>query len=260
MEFRPCIDIHNGKVKQIVGGSLKDAGNQAQENFVAQQDAAFYADFYKKDRIKGGHIILLNPESSEYYEETKKQALLALHTYPDALQVGGGIRDDNACFWLENGASHVIVTSFVFKDGKLNDEHLEKVYRAVGKKHLVLDLSCRKRDGKYYIVTDRWQKFTNLELSEEVLKKLSEYCDEFLIHAVDVEGKASGIETELVQMLGRFSEIPVTYAGGVGGFSDLEKLKQYGKNRVNVTIGSALDLFGGNMKYEEVVAYCRKKV
>lgn len=259
MEFRPCIDIHNGKVKQIVGGSLKDAGNQAQENFVAQQDAAFYADFYKKDRIKGGHIILLNPESSEYYEETKKQALLALHTYPDALQVGGGIRDDNACFWLENGASHVIVTSFVFKDGKLNDEHLEKVYRAVGKKHLVLDLSCRKRDGKYYIVTDRWQKFTNLELSEEVLKRLSEYCDEFLIHAVDVEGKASGIETELVQMLGRFSEIPVTYAGGVGGFSDLEKLKQYGKNRVNVTIGSALDLFGGNMKYEEVVAYCRNQ-
>lgn len=257
MEFRPCIDIHNGKVKQIVGGSLKDAGDQAQENFVAQQDAAFYAEFYKKDGIRGGHIILLNPESSEYYEETKRQVLLALQAYPGALQVGGGITADNACFWLEHGASHVIVTSYVFKDGKLNYDHLEKIYHAAGKEHLVLDLSCRKRDGRYFIVTDRWQKFTDLELSAEVLQKLSAYCDEFLVHAVDVEGKASGIETELAEMLGEFAEIPVTYAGGVGCFADLEKLRRCGKGRVNVTVGSALDLFGGSMKYEEVLKVCR---
>lgn len=257
MEFRPCIDIHNGKVKQIVGGSLKDAGDQAQENFVAQQDAAFYAEFYKKDGIRGGHIILLNPESSDYYEETKRQALLALQTYPGALQVGGGIHAENARFWLNHGASHVIVTSYVFKDGRLNYDNLEKIAAAAGKEHLVLDLSCRKKDERYYIVTDRWQKFTELELSANVLRQLSAYCDEFLVHAVDVEGKASGIETELVELLGEFSEIPVTYAGGVGSFADLEKLRRCGRGRVNVTVGSALDLFGGSMKYEEVLKFCR---
>lgn len=257
MEFRPCIDIHNGKVKQIVGGSLKDIGDQAEENFVAQQDAAFYAEFYKKDGIRGGHIILLNPESSDYYEETKRQALLALQTYPGALQVGGGINADNARFWLEHGASHVIVTSYVFKDGRLNYDHLEKIFAAAGKEHLVLDLSCRRKGDRYYIVTDRWQKFTELELSGNVLRQLSVYCDEFLVHAVDVEGKASGIETELVELLGEFSEIPVTYAGGVGSFEDLEKLRHCGKDRVNVTVGSALDLFGGSLKYEDVVEFCR---
>lgn len=257
MEFRPCIDIHNGKVKQIVGGSLKDIGDQAEENFVAQQDAAFYAEFYKKDGIRGGHIILLNPESSDYYEETKRQALLALQTYPGALQVGGGINADNARFWLEHGASHVIVTSYVFKDGRLNYDHLEKIFAAAGKEHLVLDLSCRRKGDRYYIVTDRWQKFTELELSGNVLRQLSVYCDEFLVHAVDVEGMASGIETELVELLGEFSEIPVTYAGGVGSFEDLEKLRYCGKDRVNVTVGSALDLFGGSLKYEDVVEFCR---
>ena len=70
MEFRPCIDIHNGKIKQIVGSSLRDEGNQAEENFVSEQDGAFYANFYKKDNIKGGHIILLNSKESEYYEKT----------------------------------------------------------------------------------------------------------------------------------------------------------------------------------------------
>lgn len=253
MQFRPCIDIHNGKIKQIVGGSLKDAGDQARENFVSELDGAFYAGFYKKDHIKGGHIILLNPETSEYYEETKRQALLALSAYPGGFQVGGGIRDDNAKEWIERGASHVIVTSFVFRNGQLNYDNLEKMVRAVGKEHLVLDLSCRRKEGKYYIVTDRWQKFTDVVLTPEVLDSLSSYCDEFLIHAVDVEGKASGIETELVRMLGEWNGIPVTYAGGVGTFDDLERLKKYGKGKVNVTIGSALDLFGGSMSYEKVL-------
>lgn len=259
MEFRPCIDIHNGKVKQIVGGSLRDAGDQARENFISQQDGAFYAEFYKKDNIRGGHIILLNPETSQYYEETRRQALLALAAYPQGLQVGGGIRDDNAHFWIENGASHVIVTSFVFRDGKLNYENLLKMTAAVTKERLVLDLSCRKKkDGRYYIVTDRWQKFTDVVLTPQVLEELSAYCDEFLIHAVDVEGKASGIETELVQMLGDWDGIPVTYAGGVGSYDDLEKLKKYGKGKVNVTVGSALDLFGGGMEYRKVLEFCRK--
>ena len=253
MEFRPCIDIHNGKVKQIVGGSLKDAGNQAQENFVSEQDAAFYANMYKEAGIRGGHIILLNAKDSEYYEATKEQALAALAAYPGGLQVGGGITALNAGEFLAAGASHVIVTSYVFKDGQIDYERLNELVDAVGKERLVLDLSCRKRDGAYYIVTDRWQKFTEEKVTLSLLNRLKDFCDEFLIHAVDVEGKASGIETELVQMLGEWGEIPVTYAGGVGSFEDLEQLKLLGQNRVNVTIGSALDLFGGEMEYEKVL-------
>ena len=255
MEFRPCIDIHNGKVKQIVGGSLKDEGNQAKENFVAEQDAAYFAEFYKKDKIRGGHIILLNPSDSSYYKETKRQALLALHTYPGGMQVGGGIHAENAKEFIEAGASHVIVTSYVFKDGKVNYNNLEKILAAVRKEHLVLDLSCRKKDGDYYIVTDRWQKFTEEKITPELLDKLKEYADEFLVHAVDVEGKASGIEVPLAEMLGDWGRIPITYAGGVGSFEDLKQLKEYGKGRLNVTIGSALDLFGGRMAYKEVLQY-----
>ena len=252
MEFRPCIDIHNGKVKQIVGGSLKDEGNQAKENFVAEQDAAYFAEFYKKDKI---HIILLNPSDSSYYKETKRQALLALHTYPGGMQVGGGIHAENAKEFIEAGASHVIVTSYVFKDGRINYENLKKLEQTVGKEHLVLDLSCRKQKDDYYIVTDRWQKFTDEKVSIGLLDDLSSYCDEFLIHAVDVEGKAKGIEKELVKLLGEWGKIPVTYAGGVGSFEDLWELKKLGNNRLNVTIGSALDLFGGPMAYDKVLQY-----
>lgn len=196
-----------------MGGSLKDEGNQAKENFVAEQDAAYFAEFYKKDKIRGGHIILLNPSDSSYYKETKRQALLALHTYPGGMQVGGGIHAENAKEFIEAGASHVIVTSYVFKDGKVNYNNLEKILAAVGKEHLVLDLSCRKKDGDYYIVTDRWQKFTEEKITPELLDKLKEYADEFLVHAVDVEGKASGIEVPLAEMLGDWGRIPITYAG-----------------------------------------------
>ena len=259
MEFRPCIDIHNGKVKQIVGGTLKDTENQAKENFISEQDAAFYARLYQKERIRGGHIILLNPAGSEYYEATKQQAMEALAAYPKGLQVGGGITAENAQEFLLAGASHVIVTSYVFRDGRIHYENLHKIKQAVGKEHLVLDLSCRKRDGAYYIVTDRWQKFTEEVIREELLDELAGFCDEFLIHAVDVEGKASGIETELAEYLGNWGKIPVTYAGGVGSFSDLEQLKRLGKNKLNVTIGSALDLFGGSMAYEKVLDYIYKE-
>lgn len=255
MEFRPCIDIHNGKVKQIVGGSLKDTGSRAEENFVSEQDAGFYAEFYKAAGIRGGHVILLNKEGTEYYEQTKAQAKLALSKYPKGLQVGGGIRKENACEYLEAGASHVIATSYVFQNGRLDWGNLEKLKSEAGKDHLVLDLSCRRKGDIYYIVTDRWQKFTDVALDERVLTELAGHCAEFLIHAVDVEGKARGIEEPLVRLLGAWEGIPVTYAGGVGSFSDLRKLKELGQNRLNVTIGSALDLFGGNMNYEEILKF-----
>lgn len=255
MEFRPCIDIHNGKVKQIVGGSLKDQDDQAEENFVSEQDAGFYAEFYKCRGIKGGHIILLNGTDSPYYEETKRQAELALQSYPGGLQIGGGITPENAREYLKAGASHVIVTSYVFQNGRVDYTNLERMVEAVGKEHLVLDLSCRSRDGKYYIVTDRWQKFTKEEVTVPLLRRLASYCDEFLIHAVDVEGKASGIETNLVKILADFDDIPVTYAGGVGAWNDITQLKELTGGRINVTIGSALSLFGGILDFDEVIRF-----
>ncbi|MCI9124061.1 MAG: phosphoribosylformimino-5-aminoimidazole carboxamide ribotide isomerase [Eubacterium sp.] len=253
MEFRPCIDIHNGRVKQIVGGSLNDADSCAVENFVACQDAAYFAEFYKKDGIRGGHIIMLNPPGSEYYGQTKAQALGALLAYPGGLQIGGGITPENAGSFLEAGASHVIVTSYVFQNGTVRYDRLKRLTQWVGKKRLVLDLSCRRRDGSYYIVTDRWQKFTEEKMTEQLLERLSGYADEFLVHAVDVEGKALGIESQLASMLGAWGKIPVTYAGGVGSFADLEELRIMGRGRLHVTIGSALDLFGGPMPYEKVL-------
>ena len=253
MRFRPCIDIHNGKVKQIVGGSLRDQGDLAKENFVSGQSASWYASLYKRDGLKGGHVILLNKEGSPYYEATRKQAVLALGIWPGGLQLGGGVTPENAEIWLEAGASQVIVTSYVFQDGRIQYDNLEKMRNTVGKERLVLDLSCRKRDGEYYVVTDRWQKFTDVRVTPELLTELSESCSEFLIHAVDVEGKASGIEQELVRMLGAWEGIPVTYAGGVGSMEDLGLLKELGKGRVDVTIGSALDLFGGCIPYQNVV-------
>lgn len=259
MEFRPCIDIHNGKVKQIVGGSLRDEDNQAEENFVSEQDAAFFARLYRRYGIKGGHIILLNPADSEYYKETKAQALSALNAYQDGMQIGGGITPENAKEFLEAGASHVIVTSYVFQNGSINYENLKKLVEVTGREHLVLDLSCRKREDGYYIVTDRWQKFTREKVTEELLERLSEYADEFLVHAVDVEGKASGIEKELAVLLGKWKKLPVTYAGGVGSMKDLLELKKLGNDRLNVTVGSALDLFGGAMAFEEVLSLCAKE-
>ncbi|MDO5154352.1 MAG: phosphoribosylformimino-5-aminoimidazole carboxamide ribotide isomerase [Eubacteriales bacterium] len=254
MKFRPCIDIHNGKVKQIVGGSLLDEGNQAKENFVATQDAAFYANLYKDTGIKGGHIILLNKAGTEYYDADVEQARLALSAYPNGLQIGGGITAENAAQFLEMGASHVIVTSYVFSDGKINYERLHRLVNTVGKEHLVLDLSCRKKDGQYYIVTDRWQKFTDEVVCQETILKLQDYADEFLIHAVDVEGKANGVEQDLVRMLSEYAGVPVTYAGGVGSYEDIEVLRTLGKGRLHVTIGSALDLFGGKLEYDKVLS------
>lgn len=257
MKFRPCIDIHNGKVKQIVGGSLRDLGDFAEENFVSEKNAAWYASFYKSLNLTGGHVILLNGKDSPYYEDTKKEALEALSAFPGGLMAGGGINTENAEIFLDAGASHVIVTSFVFKDGRIEYDRLKELSALCGPERLCLDLSCRKKrtdDGeKYYIVTDRWQKFTDTVLSEELMAELSTYCSEFLIHAVDAEGKAKGIEKKVAEIISAEGLPPVTYAGGVGSYKDIEILRECGKGRVDVTIGSALDLFGGKLELKKVL-------
>lgn len=258
MRFRPCIDIHNGKVKQIVGGSLTEESHQVKENYISELDAAYYADFYKRDGLQGGHIILLNSLSSEYYKDTRSQAVAALNAYPGGFQIGGGITVDNALYYLKKGASHVIVTSYVFRDGQIHYENLKKLKEKTGKERLVLDLSCRRKGEDYIIVTDRWQKFTETMITKDTLDILAEYCDEFLIHGVDVEGKSSGVEKELVTFLGSWEGIPITYAGGIGSFQDLEEFRKLGKNKLDVTIGSALDLFGGTMSYKEVLRFMEK--
>ncbi len=251
MRFRPCIDIHNGKVKQIVGSSLRDSGDEARENYVSERPAADYARLYREKDLPGGHIILLNREGSAFFEETRAQALSALAAWPGGMQIGGGVRSDNAAAYLDAGASHVIVTSYVFREGIIDRERLEELRRAVGREHIVLDLSCRKTERGYVIVTDRWQKMTDTVLDGRALEDLSAYCDEFLVHAVDAEGKQEGIEEELAALLGQASPIPATYAGGIRGAEDIARIREAGGGRVDFTVGSALDLFGGSLSFDE---------
>lgn len=255
MRFRPCIDIHNGRVKQIIGGSLADKNNAASENFVSEYGADFYAELYKSRGLTGGHIILLNAADSEYYAADREQAFAALAKYPGGLQIGGGITPENAGEFLNAGASHVIVTSYVFRDGKADLERLKKISAAAGRDRLIIDLSCRKRGGEYYITTDRWQRFTDVKLEKETLDMFAEYCAEFLVHAVDVEGKAKGVEKPLAELLGGWDGIPVTYAGGIGSYADLDVLKKAGNGKLDFTAGSALDIFGGTLDFEKVCAY-----
>ena len=257
MEFRPCSDIHNGKVKQIVGGSLTDESDFARENFVSEMEAADYAALYREKGLRGGHIILLNPIDSPYYELDLAQAKGALSAWPGALQIGGGICADNAASFLQMGASHVIVTSYVFVDGVIRYDRLDKLLQAVGSEHLVLDLSCRKKENTYYVVTDRWQKFTKQPLDRELLQKLSSYCDEFLVHAVNVEGTGTGVDEELISILAQETDILMTYAGGIGSMEDIDQIRILGEGRVNFTVGSALDLFGGTLKFDKIVTKFR---
>ena len=256
MQFRPCIDIHNGKVKQIVGSTLKDEGDYAKENFVSEKGADYYAALYKKYGLKGGHIILLNGKDSEYYEATKEEALKALLAFPGGMQIGGGITDENAAFFIESGASHVIVTSYLFVDGRIDFDRLRRLAAAVGREHVVIDLSCRQYEDGYHIMTDRWQTKTDELLDFQLLNNISDFCDEFLIHAVDVEGAANGIEINLVQSLRTYTGRAITYAGGVHSYEDLKLLRKTGEGRIHVTVGSALDLFGGNLEFDEVIRIC----
>ena len=254
MKFRPCIDLHNGQVKQIVGSTLTDdeESSSLNTNFATDRPAADYAKMYERDQLRGGHVIMLGPGNTE-------AATSALNAYPKGLQVGGGITDSNALEWLEAGASHVIVTSFVFSEGNIHMERLKKLVEICGKDRLVLDLSCRRKpnstDMAYYVVTNRWQSFTDYKVTPENLQELAKYCDEFLVHGVDVEGKQCGILEDLVQLLGEHSPIPVTYAGGVRSLEDMELVRKVGNDKVDATIGSALDCFGGSLSYEEVVVW-----
>jgi phosphoribosylformimino-5-aminoimidazole carboxamide ribotide isomerase len=248
--FRPCIDLHDGKVKQIIGGTLTDSTSPA-TNFVSEKPSTWFAQQYKKDQLTGGHIIRLG-------KGNEQASLEALRAYPSGMQIGGGMNNENSAEYLAAGASHIIVTSFVFKDGRLNQKNLDLMVKETGKEKLVLDLSCRIRDDKYWIVTDRWQKFTNVELNKQTIKELEGYCDEFLIHAVDVEGLCNGIDWQLVDLLSNCS-IPTTYAGGAGSLSDLEKITRLTENKIDLTIGSALDIFGGSLiKYQDAVEFNKK--
>ncbi len=249
--FRPCIDLHEGKVKQIVGGTLSDAG--ARTNFVSEQSAAWFAELYRRDDLRGGHVIMLGAGN-----ETEARA--ALKAFPSGLQIGGGINAENARGWLDAGASHVIVTSWVFREGRVDWARLDELVQAIGKEKLVLDLSCRKRGEDYFVVTDRWQKFTELVVNAETLKKFSTFCAEFLIHAVDVEGLCRGIDGELVAKLGAWSPIPMTYAGGANSLADLAAVTKLGQGKVDLTIGSALDIFGGSgVKYADCITFNRRQ-
>lgn len=250
--FRPCIDLHEGKVKQIVGSTLTDDPTTLRTNFVSDRPAKWYAELYKKDGLTGGHVVMLGPGN-------ENQARAALAAYPGGLQIGGGIRPDNAREWLDAGASHVIVTSWLFPEGRFDQSRLEAMVKAVGKSRLVLDLSCRFRDGCYYVVTDRFQRFTDLVLSRDTLGRLANWCAEFLVHAVDVEGLSRGIDEQLVLLLADASPIPVTYAGGARSLHDLEKVTLLGRGRIDLTIGSALDIFGGTgVRYADCVEFNRR--
>lgn len=250
LEFRPCIDLHEGKVKQIVGSTL-GKNKPVVENFISDKDSSYYAKMFKEDGLTGGHVIMLGPGNEE-------AARLALNTYPDGLQIGGGITSSNAKQYIDEGASHVIVTSYIFHDGKLDIERLNSLVDAVGKKHIVIDLSCRKKDGKWYVMTNKWTTFSDFEVNEETISYIEQFCNELLIHAVDVEGKRSGMQEELVKDLARWTSVPTTYAGGIRSMDDLKKFKELSDGKLHVTIGSALDIFGGDLPYRKVVEYCKQ--
>jgi phosphoribosylformimino-5-aminoimidazole carboxamide ribotide isomerase len=256
VRFRPCIDIHQGRVKQIVGGTLKDSedGDASSEtpetNFETETSSAEFAEMYRRDGIRGGHVIMLSRDDA-----TTEAAMRAVSAFPGGLQVGGGVTAETAAPLLDAGASHVIVTSYVFRDGAVDRDRLRKLVDAVGKDRVVLDLSCRKRGDDYFVVTDRWQKWTDLKVDAATMADLAAACDEFLVHGVDVEGMKLGIDEELVRRLGEHSPIPVTYAGGARSIADLELVRRAGNAMVDVTVGSALDCFGGALPYDDVVAW-----
>ena len=250
MKFRPCIDLHHGKVKQIVGSTLSDdTPGTLETNFTSELSASHYAQMYRRDNLFGGHVIMLGPGNEDAARE-------AFQTFPQGLQAGGGITPVNASYWLDQGAAAVIVTSYVFRDGRVYEERLREMVNLVGRDRLVIDLSCRKKGDAYYVVTDRWQKFTEMQISAETLEYFSRFCFEFLIHAADVEGKCQGIAADLIKDLAEWTPIPTTYAGGVRDLKDFQLVKELGKNRLDVTVGSSLDIFGGTgMTYADAVAF-----
>ena len=247
MRFRPCIDLHQGQVKQIIGSSLRD-GRMPETNFIAEKPPAYFAELYHQDDLPGGHVIKLGPGNDEAAAE-------ALAAYPGGLQIGGGISADNAPEWLDKGAAHVVVTSYAFHDGQLHRDNLRRVVKSAGRERLVLDLSCSLLDGRYVVMTDRWQKATNFTIDRDNLEFLAESCSEFLIHATDVEGKQQGVDEKLIGLLGNIVPIPTTYAGGVRSPEDVDIIARAGRGKLDFTVGSALDIFGGTgLRYETMAA------
>ena len=250
--FRPCIDLHGGLVKQIVGGTLRDSGAGPETNFVSDRTPEYFAKLYRQHDLAGGHVIKLGPGN----DEAAKRALAA---WPGGLQLGGGVDPDNAAGWLDAGADKVIVTSFVFCDGKFHEEKLRKLSAAVGRSHLVLDLSCRRRDGRYLVATDRWQKLTDFSLDDAKFDLLADLVSELLVHAVDVEGIRKGPDLELVRLLAQRSPLPCVYAGGIASLDDIRSIEDAGAGRIAYTIGSALDIFGGRLAFADVLAHAKRK-
>uniref|UniRef100_A0A060THA9 1-(5-phosphoribosyl)-5-[(5-phosphoribosylamino)methylideneamino] imidazole-4-carboxamide isomerase n=1 Tax=Blastobotrys adeninivorans TaxID=409370 RepID=A0A060THA9_BLAAD len=248
--FKGCIDLHNGSVKQIVGGTLTDSG--AKTNFVSTHSSSYYAKLYRDLQVNGCHVIKLGPGCDE-------AAVEALDAWPHGLQIGGGINVDNAKSWIEKGASKVIVTSYLFPDAKLSMERLQSLVDAVGKENLVIDLSCRRKDGSWVVAMNRWQTLTDTEVNKETLDQLSQYCSEFLIHAADVEGLCRGIDEDLVRALGKWVTIPTVYAGGAKDVSDLQLVHDLSDGKVDLTFGSALDIFGGNLPLQKCIDWNRSQ-
>ncbi|KAI9468542.1 Enzyme that catalyzes the fourth step in the histidine pathway [Coemansia sp. RSA 989] len=249
-KFRPCIDLHSGQVKQIVGGTLHDTdSSQLQTNFATTKPASEYAQLYQKHKLVGGHVIMLGPGNEQ-------AAIEALAAYPQGLQVGGGITVDNAALWISRGASKVIVTSWLFPQAQFARDRLQQISQKVGRDNLVVDLSCRRRENGWVVAMNRWQTLTDMVISKQCLEELAEYCSEFLVHAADVEGLCRGIDQDLVAALAEWSPIPVTYAGGASSLDDLRLVNQLSHGKVDLTIGSALDIFGGKqVKFTDCVAW-----
>lgn len=251
--FRPCIDLHEGRVKQIVGGTLTGDKASLETNFVSNHSSAYYAELYRNDGLTGGHVILLGPGNHE-------AAIEALDAYPGGLQVGGGIDSSNAATYLDAGASHVIVTSYLFPEARFDRDRLDEIVKAVGAERLVLDLSCRATGNGWTVAMNRWQDLTDLPVNPGTMDLLADSCDEFLVHAADVEGRCEGIDEKLVEMLGSWGKRPVTYAGGARSLGDLQRMETLSEGRVDLTIGSALDIFGGSLiRYSDCVAFNRPR-
>ena len=248
--FRPCIDLHDGKVKQIVGGTLRDTGSGPTENFVSERPPSWYAERYRDDGLTGGHVIQLGSGNSDAARD-------ALRAWPGGLQLGGGINIRNAVEWLEAGASHVIITSWLFdNDGTFREDRLRELANEVGRERIVVDLSCRRKDSGWTVAMNRWQTLTNIDVTHATLETLAEWCSEYLVHAADVEGLCNGIDAELVDLLEGCAGIPITYAGGVASMDDLQLISDRSGGKVDVTVGSALDLFGGNgVKYDDLLTW-----
>ncbi|KAF6005708.1 hypothetical protein HII12_005282 [Brettanomyces bruxellensis] len=231
-----CIDIHGGKVKQIVGGTLNQDDTEQSKNtcksnletnFVSEKSSSYYAKLYEEHGIIRTHVIKLGS-----LEENNRVAIEALKAWPKHLQIGGGINDTNAKYWIQQGADKVIVTSWLFPKGQFDKSRLERISQLVGKEHLVVDLSYFDAGGveqgrllSYSRGTARNSSFMQLMLKA--------FC--------------KGIDQELVAKLAEWCTSPIVYAGGAKSIDDLKLVDKLSHGRVDLTFGSALDLFGGKL-------------